>query len=252
MGRILICICVLTLWIGCSTKKRLTTADKLVSRSEAELLKALSSHNLDATWYAVKGKARVEGEGQSFTGTIYLRLKRDSIIWGMAKKLSIEGGRFLCTPDHATLINRIDGTYMERHTDRLLHSLNASLSFRDVQEVLMGNIILPQQIDSIRTQGSMYSLYFTDQGIGIRYDIHSRSQQLKRAIYTTNDQEISTEYSNYLRVNNGTLHPHDRSISFSRDGNKHMKLDLSFRNVEVNVAKRTPFSIPRRYEKVGW
>lgn len=252
MKYFLVYICVGVFMIsGCHRSKKLDDTTSLVERSEAEIHEALYAHNIDAQWYAIKGSARVSMPDQSFSGSVYLRIKRDSIIWGMAKKLSIEGGRFLSTPEQTTLINRIDRTYMNQSTPSLLGSLDTYMEFRDFQELLMGNIILPDSISRIEEDGIYYAVRFISGDIDVSYWIDSKSTKLSHAEYLWKDgKKVHVLYTDYMQVDSFGDHARQRSISIYNKGQQHTSIDLKLSDIQVDVPKKTPFQVPRRYERI--
>lgn len=253
MKRIPLYILALVLILSaCSRKKKLATGT-FVERSDTELIKALKDHNIDATWYSIKGKSKVSGEDQAFSGTIYLRMKRDSILWGMAKKMSIEGGRFLCTPEETTLLNRIDRSYMVQPTAALLGRMTGSMDFRDVQELLMGNIFLPEKTDSIIQDEVYYQVYFKSYDISVCYTVDSESLELRKAAYSwENNRQVEVEFTDYRPTDQGKDHAYNRIITVYENEIPTTKVNIKISQLDINIPKRTPFKIPRSYEKLGF
>ncbi|MEE9437988.1 MAG: DUF4292 domain-containing protein [Saprospiraceae bacterium] len=247
-----ITIIVVLLNSGCKTKKKFSHVGPLPERSKTELLKALKDHNYDFEWYACKAGISLDTPDEGISGTTYIRLKKDSIIWSVIKKLSVEIARTLVTENTYVGLNRVNGTYQKGQTDHIINQLGISLGFQDLQQALCGNIILPDTAStSIKTINDHYIIASTFDDLEIDYWVNGYSMLLdKMIVYDYLGKETIFEYDDYRLIDNKIKMAHRRHIStpYLKDGKA--EITLKMKKIELDVAKKTKFSIPSHYERI--
>lgn len=236
---------------GCKTTQPL--AVKAVDRTDSELYKAIYDHNTDFTWFVADGNMKVDSPVEKVSAKVYLRMRKDSVIWSVVKKVGVEGGRMLVTPKSYAVINRIDGTYSRGSTNSILGQSNLNLTFTDVQQALFGNIMVPDtNSTTISRLGAMYTVHQpqTSQANKSSYVVNSETLRIDNIeIYTTLDQSLSVQFSNYQTTDTGHDLPHTRKVTINDRGIV-STIILEFKNISVDVPKSTKFSVPRHYEEV--
>ena len=168
----LLIVAILALFTSCKSTSGLHKGTP-PSRTKDEVLKALNLHNIDFTWFAAKANAHFESESLSGSGSLQLRIRKDSLVWMTGKKFSIEGFRSIINKDSFYLVNRIEKYYHAEANRSLTRTFGIDLSFEDVQHLLAGNMFLPGKNDSTyfsKTDGGFY--YYSGD---IDFDKHGKT-----------------------------------------------------------------------------
>ena len=236
---------------SCKTSRQLVP-NIHVDRSNSELYQSLYSHNTQFDWFVAQGKLNVQSPEQGVSAKVYLRMKNDSIIWSVVKKLAVEGGRMLITPNSYAMVNRIDRTYTRGSTDEVINQFAVDLSFTQIQQLLSGNIILPDTTNmNIRLDQGTYYLKEESHLGTMLYAVNSEQLTLSNvSLEATSTQSISVDYSDYRSTYTGSdLIPYKRSITITDNGISTVIL-LDFDDIKINEPKSTKFSIPPHYEEM--
>ena len=89
---------------SCKSVKTFENKGTPPKRSLEDVMTQLRKNNLDFVWYDAKIDLDVESTEFGGSGSAFLRMKKDSAIWVVVKKLGIEGGRMLMREDSAFLM----------------------------------------------------------------------------------------------------------------------------------------------------
>ena len=242
--KILITIAVFTLLSSCKSSK--TAAVKL-QNPEEELLKKIHNTSFDYHWFSAKAKVRLESTEIKGGGRVNLRMVRDSIIWFNFKKVSIEGARGLISPIEFTILYRTEKKYERGHLNELFNSQTVSISFEELQSFLSGKIPVP------------LSTYLTYKNENNRHVLEGQNETYNLTYYFDEDltlnQYIMTDNQNrILNVIIGNLDEDlgifkERKLTYYQNQKKAGTLNVDLSNIEINVPKKLPFTIPDHYSQ---
>ncbi len=238
------------LWLGCKTTRR--TPVKLPEKSKMEIYQVLQDHNIDFEWFSAKADANISSSSLSGSGDLRLRIRKDSLVWMIGKKLSIEGVRAKITPVEFATIYRQDNSYQKEPFHYLSHLAGFEINFSDLQELAIGNIFLPDtsNIDSLDQTMEHYTLYSEIDGFKVKYYVDPFAMQLDRVILKDpKDQQLTITYSDYKNLDVDRELAHRLSLTFE-SSEESAKCILKFKDVELDVVKRTPFKIPSHYTRI--
>lgn len=236
--------------MGCKSKK-LAESGSIPDRSDDEILELLANNNIEWEWYSIKGGIKVKHESEQFSGTSYFRMRKDSITWALVKRFGFEGGRALITNDDMKVINRIDRTYTIKNTYSLLDQFEVDFSFRDLQEFIVGNVILPRGDYQIKRNEDSYQLNFIDEGIQVMYIINAYTLNVRQSRMYKSDQDyLQIDYENYERSDIGHAYAKDRQIAVYRNARLTEEVHMRVKDIVYNQKVNTPFKIPKNYEEV--
>ena len=126
---------------SCKSTKRGATA-KLKQRSAPWLVKKTNQSRVEADWLDAKAKIDFRSDDFSIVATAYIRMKKDSVIWMVGKKFGVEGVRALVTTDSVYVLDRLNKEYRAEGISYLQLRFNLSMSYYDLQDILLGNAIL--------------------------------------------------------------------------------------------------------------
>lgn len=243
------------LWIlivlasGCSRKTSIANRTAPL-RTKSDMLSALVAHNVDFDWWSGEGKISISSPEESGSGKTYLRMRKDSLVWMVGKKMSLEGVRLHMTPEEVVIKYPIEKVYQRAHLDHLLGTYDVDLSFADMQHLLAGNVMLPDSSTmSHELDKKTGTIEYGDGNYTYRYTIDSKtSHLLSLDIQDTDNRSIQVRYSNYkFNETAGKWLSYERQIMIA----DRAEIDLRFSEIEVNVAKNTPFSISARYREIS-
>jgi Domain of unknown function (DUF4292) len=236
---------------GCKTTKNLEQGPP-PARSQKEVMDALLKRNIDFTWFAAKGDADFDSETMAGSGTIALRIKKDSLIWMQGKKFGIEGFRGIINKDSVYMVNRLEKYYIGEAIKSLHSSFGLDLDFQDIQQLLAGNVFLPSQeeIKSYVQEGKDCKLSSNTAGYNITYTCSAYDLQLYTMIISDNrGHKINVSLSDYRKFGKIKI-PFTRNFTFQSLGDTPYFLNVKVDELEVNEEKQMPFTLPTHYKKM--
>lgn len=241
----------LILMIGCKTSKKLEQGPP-PARSQQEVMEALMKRNIDFSWFSAKGDADFDSETMAGSGTITLRIKKDSLIWMQGKKFGIEGFRGIINKDSVYMVNRLEKYYIGEDIKSLHSSFGLDLDFQDVQQLLAGNVFLPStdEITSYVQEGKDCKLTSLTAGYNITYTCSAYDLQLYDMMVSDNrGHKINVSLSDYRKFGKIKV-PYIRNITFQSMGDGPYFLNVKVEELEVNEEKQMPFTLPSHYRKM--
>lgn len=238
--------------IGCKSKKIIQHTGPVPERTSTEIYQAMEDHNFPFEWYACETGINLDTPDESVGGKAYIRMKKDSIIWSVVKKLSMEGARTLITPKRYAAINRTNHTYQKGSTEDAMSSLGISLIFADLQEAIFGNIILLDSTSAqIEKEGEHYIVKGIDDDLQLKYWINAYTMEVDRALMIDYlGRRMDASYSDYRILDSGQKVPFFRHYNMPFDDRGNAEIVLKIKKIEIDVPKKTRFSIPHYYEKI--
>ncbi len=237
---------------GCKTKKIVQYTGPVPDRSKGEILTALSDHNYDFVWYACETSITLNTPDEGVSGKSYIRMRRDSIIWASVKKFKVEAVRSLITPETYIAANRLDKTYQKGSTEDVFAKMGLSLDFMDVQQAIFGNIIIPDSNTiSIEKEGEHYVVKAMDQDLQLKYWVNAYDLELDKVkMVDYRGREINIDYDDYRTIDSGEKLAFFRHYIVPSNGTGDAEIFMKVKKIEINIPKKTRFSISSRYERV--
>lgn len=232
--------------VGCSRK---TVPKTTLNYSKSMAYKVLQDHNVDFDWWSAKGKVHVESPEESGGGKAYLRIQKDSVIWMAAKKIGIEGMRMLVQPDSFWVKFPIIKEYQRGRVDQFLNAYNLGVDYIDLQHLLAGNIMLPDTLETNFSQiGKDITMEYRDPYFYYKYKFAPHQKHLEQVlIEDARGRRILIQYDKFKEAKDSDIIvPHKRSLDI--EGSANIMFDFS--EIEINVPKKTRFSISNRYTEV--
>jgi hypothetical protein len=243
---------VILLLNACSGTKKIVYEGPMPERSHEELLNALDNHNYQFDWVTSKADLNVESPDESFKGTLYFRLKRDSIIWVVMKKFSAEAIRALATHDSIYAIDRINAKYTIKSFDEFSSLANVKMEFVELQDFLFGNVDLTKAtFRSIDIINDDYVMNYDYEKLKFSYLINAYNLNLSEIRILNDDGKwVSSTFDDYKMVSDKAMLAHERMVQTFDPTIGLTTMRLAFKELEVDQAKTTKFSIPEHYERV--
>ena len=252
LHRSLILLILLFSYLSCKTGK--IAQNDIPSRSKEEVFAALQNRNVSFKWFSAKADAKFDSPEISGSGSLSLRICKDSLVWMMGKKFSIEGFRSVINKDSFYLINRIQKYYQAESNSALKRTFGVDLYFEDLQELLAGNIFLPEEkeVNNYLQTGDNCIMTCNTSGFNIKYSFDAYDLKLRKIEMEAADhRSITVNYDSYKKMGNMPSIPYYRKYSFQTSGHDPVyTLELQLDEVEFNVQKTMAFNIPSHYERM--
>jgi hypothetical protein len=238
--------------LACKSTKTISSNAAPTVRSKEEVLKALEKRNLDFTWFSAKATGDFESPQFGGSGSMQLRIKKDSLIWMVGKKFSIEGFRTIINRDSFYVVNRLERFYAEEPLDEIHKMFGMKVAFEDMQQLLAGNVFLPDtsqvynyvQTNSYCRINANIDIYDVTYVINA-FDLHLMELEIK----DQTGRKIVAMFEEYKKLKN-TKVPYLRKYSFYDETRRIAKLDVEVNEIEIDIPKTMIFSIPSHYERV--
>jgi len=249
---------------GCHTaRKAQVVKDTVVTVSPAEKLKPVDSAAilkqqltdaintpLNFTTFYGRAKANYSSPQASGNATVYIKMRKDSIIWiSITGPLNIEGARVLVTPDSVKIINKLEGTVQLSSIERLQQVTKLPLKFSDFQNIILGRPVL-NDADNRGYVLKKDSITLTGTGEWMKY-IYSFTKSnflLGQSNMQTMNNEPATGanifYNDYREINN-ILFAASRDVAVT--GSSPANLQLSFKEYNFNQPQSYVFTISKNY-----
>jgi hypothetical protein len=215
-------------------------------------MKHLLENQVKADW--LEGKAKVsysdEYGGESFSATI--RIKRDSAIWMVFKKFSLEGARALIRPDSFFVIDRLNREYTAKPFDYIQQEYNLPVSFQGLQAILLGNPVFFSSQSEAGIDSSRYLLSQKTDKLNAKYWLEGAEMLLSEFLVDDfrNRRSLSVVSTDYRALDGKQKFSYFRSFNLSNGGQDHTHVGVEFSKVEINVPQKMDFEIPKNYERV--
>jgi hypothetical protein len=246
----LIFVLALFIFTGCKTTS-VTPLSKTQNKEKTEVLEKINANLLDYEWIEVRSKLKYKGEKNSISATGIFRMRKDSLIWGVFKKASIEGVRFKITPEKAEFLNRQKNEYIVVPFDSIKQRLGMKFSFSDLQHMLLGEPVLMQEKELIyKKEPTYYSLKTAPSSFTfLEYSIAPDNFGLQAFSGAQNGYEVAVTCTEILEVDGHKL-PKNKEIIFTNQAEEVTQLKLNFTKVQTKSFLSTRFSVPDSYKTI--
>ena len=212
---------------------------------EQILLDKINEASLEYHWFSSKAKIRLESNEKSGGGRMNIRMVRDSLIWFNFKKLSIEGARGLITQDSFKIIYRTEKKYEIGNIQSLMAAYDLPLSFRELQFYISGNIPVPSDKSlTYKKTSTAHLLYGSNDSYKLLYSFDDDLNLSAFSLTDVQNRKLRIELDN-KDEELGIYLSRKLFFPYGSEGLGILYIDLS--NIEINVPKNTPFSIPDHY-----
>lgn len=245
-------ICLTLLLLACSSTKNLNKGPIPV-RSDQDIFDALSKRNIDFEWFHGKMSTHVSSTDENVSGSMIVRMKKDSAIWVVVKKLGIEFARVWIDPSEFTVLYRLEGAYEVSPINKINDLFAVAADFQDIQQLMFGNVILPEQSAVTITKDSIYyKVLATVDGLNLLYYINAFTLDLdKMVVVDKMNRSASAQYSDYKQLDTFGRVAYNRVLTFPDEYGGTSRVSFDFSELEINVPKEMKFSIPKSYEKIN-
>lgn len=221
-------------------------SETLLTTDLVKLEKEITANAFTFEYLSFKGSGKFDGMGMQQNLTLGFRMKRDEIVWISAQAmLGIEVARVLVTTDSVYIIQNFpERSYREYSLDSLSQLIGVPLSVTQVQDLFLGNPLLPFKPATIAMQGD--SIVVEKQVSA--YLLHEFFEPHRPRIARNRLQSLQEagtadiHYLDFQMVNNKQM-PVKVNI-FVRRPDLTANLDLHYTNISLDPISQFPFRKP--------
>lgn len=195
-----------------------------------------------------------EDSDKSQSITVSLRMEKDKTIWVKASVLGITLAKVLITPTSVSYYETIGNTYFEGDFALLSEWLGTDIDFQKAQSILLGQSIFRLNASAYTStvQNNTYKLFPKQQPANFIHSVFLNPENFKVASETLsqpNDKRLlSVRYGDYQMVENNFF-PSEVVIN-TTEADEKTKIDIVYRNIDLNVSISFPFTIPDGYDEI--
>ncbi|WP_199138470.1 DUF4292 domain-containing protein [Pedobacter sp. ASV12] len=245
---------------GCKTKKIIVATPPVSQEQPAQPdkkqdnLNLLKGKDLSFNTLALKGKAKLDINGEENNVTINLRIQKDQKIWAIITAAGgiVEVARAVITPDSLLLLNKLEKTYTQKPFSYIYNFTNKQISFGLLQAIFAGNTI-PEFMNmdaNLVQENGVWVLSGNSGDLAYRTLFNTL---LKPSEVTLNDakaaQALKVSYGKYTPVNNA-LFPSSVKIN-TMSGEKKINIEIEFTKIESDVPVEFPFNVPKNFKVIN-
>lgn len=207
----------------------------------------------DFRWYRSIGRAQFSGDELNFSGTIELKVRADSLVFGRIMKLGFEGARGQFDEKGFILVNKLKREYIQAEYDDLSEKLGpVAMNFdalSSFESFISGDFPFELKDADFEILPAAYHLRSERDSFlaDARFDKFTlKLKQLKLHKIATEDTVIVT-YDDYKNVNSAVL-PHIINVEIK--GVNPMRIRLRLSNIELRKKDEVQFEIPSGYQEI--
>lgn len=244
-----ILLIIITVW-SCKTTKKLGPVPE---RSKDEIISSLVKRNIDFKWLSAKVSTSIESPDENISGTLHVRMKANSIVWVVVKKLGIEAARIMANKDDYTILYRFESAYEVWPLSQLKSYVHGDVQFADVQQWIFGNVIIPDKDNSTLHQvGTHYVLETKIDNLLIKYFVNGYTAELEKMELIDNENNTaSVQYADYRKISTHGKFSFNRIYKIPYPSGEQGTITMQLSDVEIDVPKEIKFTIPSHYEKIN-
>lgn len=220
--------------------------------SDGEIIQSLEDRNVSWDWLISKAGINIDSPSEKVGGTMYLRMKRDSVIWIMVKKFGVEAVRAQITPDSFQIVYRLDRSFDEGRIEDLMYHYQLDFGFEDMQQMMFGNVMLPDSTHTkVKQTESVHLVSGVSGDLKLTYSLDPYQLLLQRILINdSRNRDVDIQYLDYREVEDFGKIPFERRYIMPYSTTETASLQLEFKDFEINKPRAIKFSIPSHYEKL--
>lgn len=205
--------------------------------------------------FSGKAQSQYENDNNSQGFTANIRMNKDKDIWASITALGgmIEAARAYITPQELKAINRLGKSYYQLSYEDGLALLQAQVSFKDLQNLIIGNPLMSdQKITSSSETDSLVKIIIMKDDITETLQYAKKTGTLQNIELNSDKRKFNCQinYSAYGPTTGKQPFAYNRIIRINNNG-KTAILSLNFNKAELDIPVDVSFSIPSSYDKAS-
>lgn len=242
-----VCVCFLSSCTLFKGSKNFENTD----RKTAKLVTKLIENQVNVDWLKTKVKATADFKGQKLSFPVEIRIQKDEVIWGVAKKLGFEVGRVLIKKDSVYIINRIGRSYDQLSWSQVSEMAGGvPVNFEMVQQALLGNPVFFSNefsVDESRSGDWIVSKSASRDGF---YEISGEGLLLTmELVEKASNASVSVSMEDYQELDTKQQFAFFRTFEVYENGKSEGSVKLNFNKIDTEGPFEFPFNISKKYSK---
>ncbi len=213
---------------------------------------------IDFIYLTAKSKLSFKSKDQDIeNATVFLRVRKDSLIWLSVRKIGIEAVRALISRDSIVILNTFQKEYSVYDFPTISKQFNFAMNFDLLQALIVGNLPLPRRpAQKIKNERDYLLLRQSEGKVLVENYIGEQDRKLKKLMVTEQPTEntLRLDYEDFSMLNN-FLFPYTSLVTLDykskTDGQFYQTL-LKIQHNKVELVDKSPgfpFSIPAKYQR---
>lgn len=213
---------------------------------------------IDFNYLTAKSKLSFKSKDQDIeNATVFLRVRKDSLIWISVRKIGIEAVRALVSRDSIVILNTIQKEYSVYDFPAISKQFNFDMNFDLLQALIVGNLPLPKRpVQKIKNERDYLLLRQSEGKVLVENYIGEQDRKLKKLMVTEQPTKntLRLDYADFTMLNN-FLFPYTSLVTLDyksqTDGQFYQTL-LKIQHNKVELVDKSPgfpFSIPAKYQR---
>ncbi|MFD2743868.1 MULTISPECIES: DUF4292 domain-containing protein [Sphingobacterium] len=232
---------------SCSSRRQtvkateVPTADVIADNS----IKTFEMSNLDYFTFSGRAKAKVTMDKNSHDATAHIRIDRDKAIWiSITALLNIEVARVMITPDSIKIQTKYPKKELiTRPFSYVYHYINPGITFKSLQDVLVGNLstdlLRSSQVQVASSEDDVVIAGVKD-NVTFQYGMNAKNRPYATKIEDKQlGQVLDASYDQYGSFD-GHVFPQRLILNIEGEGLQ-VKADLQYNRVIFNQKLEMPF-----------
>jgi hypothetical protein len=189
-----------------------------------------------------------DGNNQSFN--LFIKMKKDSLIWVSARKFGFEGARAIITKDSFFVINRLDRSYMSEPLTKIKNIIGFESDLSQLQNILVGKALFNRNVYEVADDNDSLSGFKGVQGGLINRFFIDEFALLKKSYLSNfaNTQNAEITYTEYIDVNKKITPKILDILAYS--GGQKLGCTLNYTNISDKKIDNFAFVVPSNYKKL--
>lgn len=238
---------------SCKSAKTITDNGSLnANLSAKQIIKNSNKSNSEFKTLSARVKINITETDKSKSYALKLRMQKDSTILLISSPITVV--KAIITPSRVAFYNKLDGTYFDGDFTYLSKLLGTELDFYKVQALLLGEpVFKPNTKDyeasvfeksymlQPKNQSDLFELFLLFNPTHFKMNAQEIAQSKTNRL-------LRIDYLAYQNVAKAILPELIKIIALENDDQ--LKIDLEYKNIELDQNLRFPFSIPSGYDQI--
>ena len=213
---------------------------------------------IDFVYLTAKSKLSFKSKDQDIeNATVFLRVRKDSLIWLSVRKIGIEAVRALITRDSIVILNTFQKEYSVYDFPTLSRKFDFEMNFDLLQSLIVGNLPLPKRpAQKIKNERDYLLLRQSEGKVLVENYIGEDDRKLKKLMLTEQPTKntLRLDYEDFTMLNS-FLFPYTSLVTLdykSKDDGRFYQTLLKIQHSKVELVDKSPgfpFSIPAKYQR---
>lgn len=252
MNRALVLILLIsTTLTSCWRKNFVTNEEGILLELPVNAVSRMEKSQAEFEYLNIKAKANYIANGNKQAFTLFLKMKKDSLLWASATGFGFEAIRAKITPDSVFVLDRLNKKYYTADLNLLSQLVGFEVTLPQLQNILIGNAPLANSSYTKATSSSYNDHLTSVEGLLsniLRLNADFRVNQSRLEQLSTS-KVLDLRYMGHEKVKQVGQVPRDISANVQSTDSSSVDIILHYSSIDTDKFDNLPFSIPKNYEK---